>query len=745
MESDQLGAEHADGRAALPTDAATLVRYMVAGATAGPHASLSVFASGCAVHSVAAHLLARARAGVQSGGNGCPAYGLGTAQGEGADAGGNDGDGGCAEDSAHAGAGAQGQSAAAASAGASGSGATRVVASAAEDSERASLPGGSSAGLLLCIGETESDRHAVKCEFVRLFGASSAASAVRFPVEVTADYTGEHRAVMYSRSSASMFVTTRILVVDLLTGRLKPSQVRRVVVMNAHRLQDVSPEAFAVRLIREGNASTHICGLSATPRSLKNTSRVEQVAGLLGAPRLVLWPRFQVDVARVLDARPPQVVELQQPLTAAMLAVQRGIVQAMEHCLKELATSTELDVTGLTVEHGLLAPIDELVKRQKGTVWHLLPRRLKLILGDLSTLRTIATLLLTHDAATFLAYLVGLRESEGQRSVWLSLDIARSVFDSAQRRVATKSGGSGAEVICLEPLPKWGLLRDVLGEVAAEHDLEEEVPVLVVVRDQGTALQLESVLTEGAEQFMQRAYARLKSRPVRAAGKPKKRKARGGEGGGGGTAGTGASTGADSSSAATPAAVRASAAQVIGAAGTAGTGGSEGSCRPGGMAEGESYHSVLVQGASGGGGGKGAPPPCRVFFHATQDGPCISPLWDLRPRAVVVYDIHAQVIRELETFCAGGGPGRDVLKCFLLMYEESIEAQQFVSSVQEEKSAFEGKRGGNASAGVLTSAVPQFRCVSEHEVPRCCADPADRARSLKASSLRSRCSAKRTA
>lgn len=163
------------------------------------------------------------------------------------------------------------------------------------------------------------------------------------------------------------------------------------------------------------------------------------------------------------------------------------------------------------------------------------------------------------------------------------------------------------------------------------------------------------------------------------------------------------------------------------------------------MAEGESYRCVLVQGASGGGGGKGAPPPCRVFFHATQDGPCISPLWDLRPRAVVVYDIHAQVIRELETFCAGGGPGRDVLKCFLLMYEESIEAQQFVSSVQEEKSAFEGKRGGNASAGVLTSAVPQFRCVSEHELPRCCADPADRARSLKASSLRSRCSAKRTA
>ncbi len=91
------------------------------------------------------------------------------------------------------------------------------------------------------------------------------------------------------------------------------------------RLRQDSPEAFAVRLIRQGHPTVGITGLSAIPHALKSSTRVEQVCGYLGASRLVLWPRFQVDVARVLEGRAPEVIELWQPLTEDMRLVQQGI------------------------------------------------------------------------------------------------------------------------------------------------------------------------------------------------------------------------------------------------------------------------------------------------------------------------------------------------------------------------------------------------------------------------------------
>lgn len=54
------------------------------------------------------------------------------------------------------------------------------------------------------------------------------------------------------------------------------------------------------------------------------------------------------------------------------------------------------------------------------------------VVRDLRTLRELASYLLRYDAVTFLAFLEGLRQSEGSRSVWLFHDAAHAIFDQVR-------------------------------------------------------------------------------------------------------------------------------------------------------------------------------------------------------------------------------------------------------------------------------------------------------------------------
>lgn len=62
----------------------------------------------------------------------------------------------------------------------------------------------------------------------------ASAAPVEMPAEVTADVAATERASLYA-SRACLFVTTRILVVDLLSGRVSADQIAGLLVLNAHR------------------------------------------------------------------------------------------------------------------------------------------------------------------------------------------------------------------------------------------------------------------------------------------------------------------------------------------------------------------------------------------------------------------------------------------------------------------------------------------------------------------------------
>jgi DNA excision repair protein ERCC-4 len=145
----------------------------------------------------------------------------------------------------------------------------------------------------------------VSAELQRLAPAASA------PADVTADMTATERLSLYA-SASHLFVTTRIVVVDLLTRRLPAHNIAGLLVMNAHRATDQSGEGFAVRLLRGENRNGFVRGLSDDPGLAgSGLSSLERTMRALHVKEVYLWPRFQSTVQHDLCA-----VDVRHPLLA---------------------------------------------------------------------------------------------------------------------------------------------------------------------------------------------------------------------------------------------------------------------------------------------------------------------------------------------------------------------------------------------------------------------------------------------
>ena len=116
--------------------------------------------------------------------------------------------------------------------------------------------------------------------------------------DVTAEMTAAERTALYT-STKHLFITTRIVVVDLLTRRIPCNQVAGLLVMNAHRATDQSGEGFAVRLLRGENREAFVRGLTDEPNLAgQGLSSLERTMRALHVKEVNLWPRFQSGVQR---------------------------------------------------------------------------------------------------------------------------------------------------------------------------------------------------------------------------------------------------------------------------------------------------------------------------------------------------------------------------------------------------------------------------------------------------------------
>ena len=111
------------------------------------------------------------------------------------------------------------------------------------------------------VAQTEADDTEAQIQMNR---QNENESELFMPYDVTNEVSAAGRIDLY-RGKPCLFVTTRILVVDMLNARIQGQHIAGMIIMNAHRVTDASGEAFAVRLYRMANKSGFVRAFSDQP------------------------------------------------------------------------------------------------------------------------------------------------------------------------------------------------------------------------------------------------------------------------------------------------------------------------------------------------------------------------------------------------------------------------------------------------------------------------------------------------
>ncbi|KAI9675841.1 MAG: hypothetical protein M1829_003267 [Trizodia sp. TS-e1964] len=328
------------------------------------------------------------------------------------------------------------------------------------------------------------------------------------------------REKMYSQGGI-FSITSRILVVDLLTSLLDPESITGLVVLHAERVVATSLEAFILRIYRQNNNVGFLKALSDNPEPFASGfAPLATMMRNLFLRKSSLWPRFHVTVAKSLEGRKKaEVIELEVSMTDGMRDIQNAILECVEVSIGELKKgNTGLEMDTWNVDSALHKNFDMIVRRQLDPVWHRVSWKTKQIVNDLSVLRNILHSLLTYDAVSFNRYLDTILaahtpppgSTRQSQSPWLFLDAAHTIFNTAKRRVYTgkiddslvDSGAALSESLhtVLEEQPKWALLAEVLEEI--ERDTfhkpvardDSNGTTLIMCSDQATCRQLREYL-----------------------------------------------------------------------------------------------------------------------------------------------------------------------------------------------------------------------------------------------------------
>ncbi|XP_045159646.2 DNA repair endonuclease XPF-like isoform X1 [Mercenaria mercenaria] len=493
------------------------------------------------------------------------------------------------------------------------------------------------------------------------------------PKVITNEYNASDRQKLYLQGGV-LFITSRILVVDLLTDRVPIENVTGIIVCRAHRIVESCQEAFILRLYRQKNKTGFIKAFSHNATAFTaGFSHVERTMKNLFVRKLFLWPRFQANVQETLEKHKVDVVEIQVQLTNTMVACQAALLDLLNACIKELKRcNTAIDSEEITVENAISKSFDQMIRLQLDPVWHQLGPKTKQLVSDIKTLRLILGHLTQYDCVTFYNMVNSVRTSEktfGQNTGWLFLESADNLFIHAKSRVygdeesrkKLKKESKQKDVPLLEPCPKWEALAEVMEEISEHNKKADEKlghgRVLIAAEDDRTCSQIKEFLCDGSQSLLARLFNKsiatkgeyleeVKKRPI---GKRKKQKI---------------SKDPDN----------VTLTQMVGK--TAENGDvKEGEELP--FTSGDAYYGVL-------------PDPVTIIhpLHGCSDPfSLVRTLNEVQPRYIVLYDPDMEFVRQIEVYRATT-PGSP-LRVYFLMYTGSVEEQRYLTTLRKEKEAFE--------------------------------------------------------
>lgn len=374
--------------------------------------------------------------------------------------------------------------------------------------------------LVIVVGAEERENDWIGEALAEHYIISRTPMARGLKVITTDKATVPMREKMYAEGGV-VSVTSRILVVDLLSKLLDPETVTGLVILHAEKVVATSIEAFIVRIYRQFNKLGFLKAFSDSPEPFSSGfAPLASMMRNLFLKKPSLWPRFHATIAQSLEGkRKAEVIELEVPMSDAMLDIQNAVLECVEVSIAELRKANAgLEVEEWTLDSALHRNFDIIIRRQLDPVWHRISWRTKQIASDLTALRTILHSLLSYDCVSLLKYLDTLLAAHSpppgstrqNQSPWLFLDAANTLFQTAKSRVYSGKVEDNSVLPAsnlpetlrpvLEEQPKWSLLAEVLEEIEADTYFNPAIrddssnTVLVMCDDQRTCRQVREYL-----------------------------------------------------------------------------------------------------------------------------------------------------------------------------------------------------------------------------------------------------------
>ncbi|KAG5680775.1 hypothetical protein PVAND_010262 [Polypedilum vanderplanki] len=314
-------------------------------------------------------------------------------------------------------------------------------------------------------------------------------------------------------SGGIQFISTQVLVLDLLKNKIPTELITGIFVLRAHQVIESCQEAFALRLYRQKNKTGFIKAFTNSAEAFTfGYGHVEKVMRNLFVRELFLWPRFHAVIQRSLKTYEPVSVEFHVPLSSKLAQIQTNILDIMNFIVKELKRiNPTVDLEEVTVENCVTKRFQKILQTQLDSIWHQLNAKTKLLITDLKILRSLMFSAIYSDSVTFYSTLKNYRGAEYamHNSGWTLLDAAERIFKFSKERVFNNQ-----DEFEPEPNAKWRAvseilrieipadIKDVISDERNEFDKQKPIKILILCNDARTCYQLNQYLTQGAEKTL---------------------------------------------------------------------------------------------------------------------------------------------------------------------------------------------------------------------------------------------------
>lgn len=321
-----------------------------------------------------------------------------------------------------------------------------------------------------------------------------------FTIISSDSFTVDQRSKRYQHGGI-ISVTSRILIVDLLSGIVHPKNITGLLILHAEKLNSLSTEAFIVEIYRNSNKWGFIKAVTDSAESMvSDFSPLSKKMKDLLLKKALLWPRFHADISSCLNTTSgTKVVEIRVTLTDSMSKIQFGLYECLKKCIEELTRKNpELATEYWSFENALDSNFLRIINGTLSPKWHRISYESKQLVKDISTLKMLLNSLISYDALDFYELIQLILDANKpsvtrkySESPWLLADESQLVISFAKKRVIYDGEYN------LEPLPKWEQLCALLEDIEHEslkYPAGSQGPVLILCNDDRTSNQLRQVV-----------------------------------------------------------------------------------------------------------------------------------------------------------------------------------------------------------------------------------------------------------